>query len=101
MKEIKTGNQADKQLDGFLSAYQDEELSAELQIRVLHNAMNSVPAPEMLKIAPLWKSLSLAASIAVFALGVIMSNQVFSSSTEYSDWSFGETGLYSYLVEGE
>jgi len=101
MKEIKKKNQADKQLNEFLSAYQDEELSAELQIRVLHNAMNSVPAAKILKIAPVWKSLSLAASIAAFAMGMIMSNQVFSNSTEYSDWSFGETGLYSYLVEGE
>ncbi|MCF7911142.1 MAG: hypothetical protein K9M99_01335 [Candidatus Cloacimonetes bacterium] len=101
MKDKKVISQTDQRLSDFLSTYQEEELTAEFQSRVFNNAINSSQSPGILRIAPMWKRLSLAASVAAFALGVIMSNQVFSSSTESSSWSFGDTGLYSYLVEGE
>ncbi len=87
----------------FLSEYQDEELPAELRVRVLKNLVQSSDKTVIKIITPMWKRLSLAASIIAFALGIIMSNQVFSSdnTSEYANWNFGEAGLYSYLVEGE
>jgi len=86
MKDRKTGKE--RLVEDFLGGYCDEELS---------------PEPVNIALAaPLWKRLSLAASIIAFALGIILSNQVFASDiNDYADWGLGDAGLYSYLVEGE
>ena len=102
MKNNEKESMTDNKIRDFLSAYQDEEVSVELRERVLDAVRNSSLSPIIIKLEPMWKRLSLAASIAAFALGVVMSNQVFAStSTSSSDLSYGETGLYSYVMEGE
>ena len=93
----------DKLIEKFLAGYQEEELAKELQEKALKAALNSGNTTLTRTITPAWKRLSLAASIVAFAIGIIMSNQVFTDSqTSESDyWNFGETGLYSYVVAGE
>lgn len=102
MKNNERESMRDNKIRDFLSAYQEEDVPVELKERVLNAVRNPSLSPVIIKLEPMWKRLSLAASIAAFALGVIMSNQVFSStSTSSTDLSYGETGLYSYVMEGE
>jgi molybdopterin-guanine dinucleotide biosynthesis protein len=93
----------EKLIEKFLASYQEEVLTKELQVKALKAALNSGKTTLIRTITPAWKRLSLAASIAAFAIGIIMSNQVFTDSqTSDSDyWNFGETGLYSYVIAGE
>ncbi len=103
MKKTEKELREEKLITDFLSEYQDEEVPAELRLKTLRNSVKFSDITVVKMITPMWKRLSLAASIIAFALGVIMSNQIFSSenNSEYANWNFGETGLYSYLMEGE
>ncbi|MCF7918321.1 MAG: hypothetical protein K9N06_00225 [Candidatus Cloacimonetes bacterium] len=93
----------DELINEILSSYQDEELPGYLREHTIRRALNSGHSAIIRTITPAWKRLSLAASIAAFAIGIMMSNQLFASnqSSESNYWTFGETGLYSYVVEGE
>jgi hypothetical protein len=100
MKDRKTGKE--RLVEDFLGGYCDEELSLQFAEKVMHNALLQSEPVNIALAAPLWKRLSLAASIIAFALGIILSNQVFASDiNDYADWGLGDAGLYSYLVEGE
>ena len=92
-----------KLIEKFLASYQDETLTKGLQVKALKAALNSGKTTLTRTITPAWKRLSLAASIAAFAIGIIMSNQVFTDSqaSDSDYWNFGETGLYSYVIAGE
>lgn len=91
-----------KILETYLAGYEDEKLSQAFQDKIIRNAIASANGPKIVTITPAWKRLSLAASVAAFAIGIIMSNQVFTNSNStYDSLSFESQGLYSYLVEGE
>lgn len=91
-----------KIVDAYLSGYKDEVLPESLQDRVIKQAIASSIRPKIINITPAWKRLSLAASVAAFAIGIIMSNQVFANNqNSYESYSFENQGLYSYFVEAE
>lgn len=91
-----------KIVDAYLSGYKEEVLPQSFQERVVKQAMASSKEPRIINITPAWKRLSLAASVAAFAIGIIMSNQVFTTNqSSYDSYSFENQGLYSYFVEAE
>lgn len=100
MKKI---NNEFEQLDKILAEYQPEELPPQLAAAALERAISSTAATTIVTIKPAWKRLSLAASVAAFALGLVMSNPVFASDkdSDYESWNFGDMGLYSFVLEGE
>lgn len=90
------------QIDNFLAGYNEENLDPSLAQKVIAQAVSPKQSTRIITIKPAWKRLSLAASIAAFALGLVMSNLAFETQiSDNSDWNFGEQGLYSYLLEGE
>lgn len=91
-----------RDVDDFLSGYQEEEVPENLQRQILMQARLSKNVSLVSKIEAKWKRLSLVASVAAFLVGIAMSNPVFadSSSTETASLNFGESSLYSYVMEG-
>jgi hypothetical protein len=88
-------------VDAFLAGYEEEALPAGFAEKVAQQAIRSAESSKIITIKPAWKRLSLAASVAAFAVGLLMSNPLFSTQkdNEYEEWNFGEQGLYSYLME--
>ena len=103
MKNNRNQRSKDIRLEAFLAGYKEESISETFKQKIIKEAIRETSSYMILSIKPAWKRLSLVASVAAFALGIVLSNQVFSNEqiSNGSDWNFGDQGLYSYLMEDE